>query len=339
MGRTHSTFLVVAVSALGATRAAAEPPKSASSAAAPDTCTFSGAVKLGADVTVYNQVQGGRPIARFTGTTTPLRAGPIPLDASHRVPVATGTGTGSFRIDGFVDGMELPVFTARDVPVVPGHLWIAGHQSVVLLGGASGKVQVRKDLGRPLSQSFKTWAACNELTLNNGSTSGWSPPGEARGYLVQEDPADLFAGPETEAVPVTSLIGARGMLLWSEERRGAFVHLVYHGDVVIDAWGRQRDFRALPPGETSDRLASAIAVPNPPTLKLAESPRVVKTTRELKIRSAASATAPFIGKVEVGTETYVLDVVAGWASVLPKQLNVAPYGENQFWVKASELGL
>ena len=193
MGRTHSTFLVAAITALGATRAAAEPPKSASSVAAPDTCTFSGAVKLGTDVTIYDQAQGGRPIARFTGATTPLRAGPVPLDASHRVPVATGTGTGSFRIEGFVDGMEVPIFTARDVPVVPGHLWIASHQLVVLLGGASGKVQVRKDLGRPLSQSFKAWAACTELTLSNGSPSAWSPPGEARGYLVQEDPADLLS--------------------------------------------------------------------------------------------------------------------------------------------------
>jgi hypothetical protein len=331
--------VVIAVAAVGSTRAAAETTKPASGAAATDTCTFSGVVKLGTDVVIYDQVQGGRPIARFTGGPTPLRAGPIPLDTSQRVPVATGTGTGSFRVEGFVDGMEVPVFTARDVPVVAGHLWIAAHQAVVLLGGASGKVQVRKDLGRPLSQSFKAWAACDQFTLSDGTPSGWSPPGEARGYVVQEDPADLFAGPETEAAPITSLIGARGMLLWSGERRGTFVHLIYHGEVVIDAWGRQRDFRALPPGETSDRLAPTTTVTNPPALKLAESARVVKTTRELRIRSAASATAPFIGKVEVGTETYVLDIVAGWASVLPKQLNVAPYGENQFWVKASELGL
>jgi hypothetical protein len=342
LGRTHSTLTVLAVMAavlLGSSESAAEPPKTSSSPSAVDACTFSGSTKLGADVAIYDQPQGGRPIARFTGGSTALRAGPVPLDVAQRVPVATGTGTGSFRIEGFVDTLEVPIFTTREVPVVPGHLWIGAQQAVVLVGGAAGKVHVRKDLGRPLSQSFKAWAACDQLSLAHTSPPGWSPPGEARGFLVQEDPADLFGEPSATGAPLTSLIGARGMLLWSEERRGAFVHLVYHGEVVIDAWGRQRDFRALPPGETSDRLAAATAVPNPPSLKLAESPRIVKTTRETKIRSAANATGSVIGKIEVGTETFVLDIVAGWASVLPKQLNVAPYGDGQFWVKASELGL
>ena len=45
-----------------------------------------------------------------------------------------------------------------------------------------------------------------------------------------------------------------------------------------------------------------------------------------------------IGTLESGAEVYRLDVVAGWASVLPKALNVAPHGEDQsFWVKAKGL--
>ena len=48
---------------------------------------------------------------------------------------------------------------------------------------------------------------------------------------------------------------------------------------------------------------------------------------------------PVVGRIEANTETYVLDIVAGWASVLPKSLNVTPHGDYQFWVKASELGI
>ena len=54
------------------------------------------------------------------------------------------------------------------------------------------------------------------------------------------------------------------------------------------------------------------------------------------MRDAASDKGNVIGKIEPGTETYVLDTVAGWTSVLPKALNVMPYGEGQFWVKAGD---
>ncbi len=341
MGSTHSTFgllVVMAAAWLCSSAARAEPHKSGRVSSA-ESCTLSGSAHLGQDVLIYNLAQDGRPIARFTGGSTALRVGPVPLDTARRVPVATGTGSGSFRIDGYVDGLEVPLFTTREVPIVEGHLWIAAEQAVVLLGGAPGRIQVRKDLSRPLSQSFKVMAACDNFALTRGTPPGWSPPGEARGYLVQEDPADLFAAADTGAARVTSLIGARGMLLWSEDRRGAFVHLLYHGEVVINAWGRLRDFRALPPGETSDRLLPASIVSNPPRLALAESPRLVRTKHEVKLRSAAQATAPVIGKIEVDTETYVLDLVAGWASVLPKALNVAPPSDGQFWAKGSELGI
>jgi hypothetical protein len=35
----------------------------------------------------------------------------------------------------------------------------------------------------------------------------------------------------------------------------------------------------------------------------------------------------------------VLDLVAGWASVMPKTLNVVPGPDGQFWVKAADLGI
>lgn len=43
--------------------------------------------------------------------------------------------------------------------------------------------------------------------------------------------------------------------------------------------------------------------------------------------------------MKLGTELHLLDIVAGWANVLPKSLSVAPEGDNQFWVRASDVGL
>jgi hypothetical protein len=66
---------------------------------------------------------------------------------------------------------------------------------------------------------------------------------------------------------------------------------------------------------------------------------VVKTTREIVLRADARDSARIIGRIETDTETYVLDVVVGWASVLPKSLHVMPVGEQQFWASAKELGI
>jgi hypothetical protein len=111
----------------------------------------------------------------------------------------------------------------------------------------------------------------------------------------------------------------------------------YHGDVEIRGWALARQLKALPRGETMDIQHGPVSKRQPPQLALASKPELIKTTAEVPIRSGAGDDKPVIGRIESGTETYVLDTVAGWASVLPKSLNVAPYGDHQFWVKASDL--
>jgi hypothetical protein len=88
-----------------------------------------------------------------------------------------------------------------------------------------------------------------------------------------------------------------------------------------------------------DQLAPSRTVQGRPRLAVQWETRSVRAGRVLKIRAAASETGTLIGVVEQGTEIYVLDVVAGWASVLPKSLNIAPAGDGQFWVRAPDLGL
>ena len=75
------------------------------------------------------------------------------------------------------------------------------------------------------------------------------------------------------------------------------------------------------------------------TLGLATTPREVRASKDVTIRDSASTSGKAIGTIESGAEVYVLDIVAGWASVLPKALNVAPDGDGQFWAKASDLGV
>jgi hypothetical protein len=66
---------------------------------------------------------------------------------------------------------------------------------------------------------------------------------------------------------------------------------------------------------------------------------VVKAPREVAIRARASDSDTPIGVIEPEAEAYVLDVVAGWVSVMPKGLEVVPRPDGQFWVRAEELGM
>jgi hypothetical protein len=127
-------------------------------------------------------------------------------------------------------------------------------------------------------------------------------------------------------------------LLWGIERHGGWVHVVYHADVIIDAWAPAKELHPLPPGETMDQQAGSVTQPGSPRLAPAASMQLVKTSKAVRIRLNAKDDDPTIGYIEPDTDTYVVDTMAGWSSVIPKALNVLPYGDGHFWVKSSDLG-
>ena len=129
------------------------------------------------------------------------------------------------------------------------------------------------------------------------------------------------------------------MRFFSTEQRGGYVHVQYQGDVNVNAWAKASDLTPLPRGETSDLPPGSYNMSSPPQLQLPQTPRTVKTTRELPLRLAAKDAEPPVGVIETDTEVYVMDTVAGWASVLPKSLHVLPVGTDSFWVKSPDLGL
>lgn len=335
--------LMAAATLLAAAAWLAEPNAHAdASLGSGSQCTIKGMVEMPANLDVYDAASGGAAIARFTGSKTALAISDFPADPNKgRVAVQTGTGTGHFRIAGFVDATQVPIYTGQDIPVVSGHIWMAAHRRVHFVAAAPGKLRVELRLKEPMNQNFGAWASCSAFTLTQGTPGGWTPAGRERGYVVKKDQADLFDDPGSDHNVVTTLIRSapNGILLWSKERRGAYVHVQYHGAVVIDAWARSRDLKALPPGETMDQMRGPVAQSNPPHLALQNNPKVVRTTKEIPIHAEAKAGSKVLGRIESDTDTYVLDIVAGWASVMPKALDIAPAQDKQFWVKASELGL
>jgi hypothetical protein len=128
------------------------------------------------------------------------------------------------------------------------------------------------------------------------------------------------------------------VLLWSTETQGGYVHVVYHEDIVIDAWVASADVAALKQGETMDRLAPQQSVTGAARLSLGGQTTVVRAMKDVPLRLKPEEAAKPVGAIETGGEVYLLQTVLGWTSVLPRALNVLPPGERSFWVPSGEIG-
>lgn len=315
----------------------AGPPSTASASEA--GCEMGGTVTMPARVAIHAAADTSSPIGRFTGAPSALSVLRSPA-GSDRMAVQTGSGRGSFRLTGYVASAELPVVTTAPVVVVDGHLWIVGGQEVRVAGAERGRLRVEKRLRRPIDQTFTAWAPCGSLGLGVESPPESHVAGNALGYVVKGPAVELYdqwgAGQKLVTLLRRSSNGP-GLLLFSTERRGSWVRVEYSGAVRIDAWARARDLEALPPGEIMDS-APSVTLQSRRVLRLAKQGREVRSTSEVPIRLEPHANAPVVGVIEADTDTTVVHEAAGtWLSVLPRSMNVAPYGDGNFWVLRSEL--
>jgi hypothetical protein len=307
-----------------------------SPARAEESCTLRGEAVIPKGVAISDS--GGADIAQFTGAKIPVSVSGFSVGGGGRAKIQT-TG---FRVEGYVRSREIPVYTVRSVAAYAGHVWIAEGRRVSVIGGGPGKLQVERSVTSPLNGVFRGWASCESFSLTERVPSGWTPPGYARGYVMRRERIDLYSSERGEVVTALERGGdGAGVLLWSSEgaASGGWVHVEHHSDIVLDGWVRTSDVSALPPGETMDQLAPSPVQRGSPVLNVQGQPRIVRVDKPVSLRAAASDAAGTIGGIDSGVEVMVLDIVAGWASVLPKALNISPAGSTQFWVRAKDLGL
>lgn len=329
---------------LGAIASVFAPDTQAKPPAQPATCGQRGNVVFDKDTVLSDA--SGRNLARFSGGESAVTLLAPPADGSDQARIETGTGKGSFRIQGFVKAAELRTFANASIPIVAGHVWLRPGTRVVATGVSSGlnagQVKIEKQITTPFNQRFHAVADCSSLTFTPPPPSGFSTPGNARVFLMKVSLLDLYgdAAPQGRIIfTVQRSPQSESVRFFSTEQRGGFVHIQYGGELGIDAWAKASDLHALPRGETSDVPSASYTLSSPPQLQLEKTPRIVQTKREVPLRiSARDAEAP-VGVIEPDTDVYVMDIVAGWANVLPKTLHVLPAGNNSFWVKAADLGL
>jgi hypothetical protein len=301
-------------------------------------CDLRGNAKVPSDVVIYLTAQGRTPVARFTGAPSALWLTRVPTGSS-RLGIQTGTGTGSFRLRGYINAAEAPVVAKRRLEIAKGHLWIAEGQPVRVLEPGKEQFRVEKRLTDPIDQSFEARATCGQLELGAGRPSPSRVPGSALSYVLEQPSIELYDDWHADRKLLTSLHRSPrgpGLLLYSTQRAAEWVRVLYFDGVEVDAWAPSADLVALPPGEIAD-ASPAAPVESNQTLKLAAWKREVRTLTEVSIRLEAREPAPVVGVIEPGTDAVVVNEVAGWSSVMPRSVHVAPYDDGVFWVRTSEL--
>jgi hypothetical protein len=302
-------------------------------------CQLSGAPSLPLDVVIYAKDKGDAKIGRFTGMSTGLTVVELPESMPRRAHVITGTGRGGFAVDGWVNAETLPMYATTNLPVVAGHVWISANQRVEFEGRQHNQVRVQRTTTSPFAQSFSATTTCNGLSLTPVTAPPQDIPRFARGYSLDHNELQISNEPKGESTfKLQRSSVTTSVFLYGMEKKDDWVHVRHFGVIGIDAWVKLSDVRLLPKGERVDEYIPT-AQPESARLRVVESGRVVSVSEHVQLRLRPTADSPVVGEIEPATETLVLDVAAGWASVLPKSLNVAPPADRQFWVEARKVGI
>ena len=146
---------------------------------------------------------------------------------------------------------------------------------MIVVGAGKNTLRVKRHVGGPFDQDFTANAPCGSLGISGGTPSGWTPPGEAQGYVAKKD-VELYDSGEADHSLVTILTpdsGSNGILLWrTEQKKGSWIHVEHHSDVIVDGWAKASDLHELPEGETMDQTMNGSSRRNPPELRLAQLP-------------------------------------------------------------------
>jgi hypothetical protein len=332
------------VTLFGASRAASDPPEGARARSVKATlsagCRVQGSATPRANAPIEDAQ--GRLLARFSGAPTLLVADSFPSRPGGRVRVTTGTGKGSFRVQGFTPVHEIPLYSTAPIAVSPGHVWIAAGKSLAYLSSGRNAIRIEKRVAVPFDQSFRAWAPCASIAFEPPALPSFTPEGIAQNYVIRRSRLELLGDPRRPDARVLTLVSSPQppqALFFGREERGEWVRVEHQGELIIDAWARAVDLEALPRGQGLDQLAPQSSLPFSARLAVQGEPRVVRASREIPFRARADDSEMPLGVIEAEAEAFVLDVVAGWVSVMPKALQVVPRPDGQFWVRAEELGM
>jgi hypothetical protein len=301
-------------------------------------CVLKGAPAGPKGVAIYDAPRGGHTLATFTGAYQPMQISELPARPDvGRAKVATSLGSGSLRIEGWMEASSVRVFTARPIPVVPGHVWVSEGQRIRPVQATATTIAAELVVLGMSGQTVSASGPCDAFSLDPGTAVSSETPGTARFYQSRGTPIELYDAPEGSVVFTLTPAADTPLVFFSTEARGGMVHVRGHGILTVDAWARAERLTAQRPGEMVDQLLPSSTTSVIPRLAIAGTTPRARATREVPVRAHWDAKEKPIGAIEVGAEVYVLETVMGFTKVLDKTLGLMPPDDGGFWVLAAEV--
>lgn len=302
-------------------------------------CVVKGRGILEKGVLVWSAKDGGTAIAGFATQEVQVELSDVPADpGAGRARIKTGKGTGSIRIEGWIDATKVPLSARTDLALAPAHVWIGRGEQLKLRGASPGKLSVEATISAT-QQKLKAKASCADVAVGRVKVDEVQAPAAAKKFVLKKTAVDLFDEPNGASIFTLEVpVAEGGVLLYSTESKGAFTRVQHGGSLVVDAWAKTADLKPFPKGEMLDALGAANMVSiSPAKLKVEGSTKEVKVTKDVPLRLTANESVKPIGVVEEGAELIVVDTVADWSRVFPKGLELIPPDGKDFWVKAKDL--
>ena len=297
------------------------------------TCTLRGTHPTQRGQQIHDAPSGGRLLGQLTGAIGPLSI-TLPTDLSQRARVTTSAGKPTLRIDGWTPLSTIPVYAARDVPVLQGNLWLATGYRVQPARVAGNQLTAELTVQGSQDRKLRGSAPCDSFSLDRPRPVPLDIPGNARGYLTKGSSITLFDGANGTEILDFALAEGASQLFWSTESKGAFVHVLSRGDIVIDAWIRLRDLSPLKKGEMMDQYIPPSSQTAGAQLKLEKEPKIHTAAREIQVRLRPDDKDKPIGVIEKDAEFLEVGSTAKWINVLPKELHITPPSDAGFWIPA-----
>lgn len=311
------------------------------SAADAEPCRIRGVAEPDVNTDIFDDQ--GQPIARLTGSVTPIEVLKLPDMPSARARIVTSIAeVRGIRIEGLASVRSLGIRAKTRIDVVPDLVALSAGVRLDGVVQVNGEIFVEKRVVRDFAQTFAARATCEMLGFGDHSELPEALPAKARAYRLDNEQLPLFDSDSKTAEPrmhLTRNADVAPVLFFAVKTKGSWVSLRYDGEISVTAWAHKQDLTALPPGELQDRLAPPVRQRSIPKLAIGQSTRLIRATQTVPLRQRASSQSVPIGQVDAEAEFYVIEVVSGWASVVPRSLAVVPAADRHFWVEAKAIGL
>ena len=301
-------------------------------------CSIKGTYPPAKGTKVFDQATGGNIIASLTGAYLPMTLSEIPFDpTTFRARLATSTGTGNLRIEGYVSVSDLPLYTAQDISVQGATIWISSAQRVKLVRATKTAITVELAVGGTLKQTVRATAPCEAFALAKGTPQRIELSPKGRSYMTKKEKVELYEQPNGKVVFTLNMMEGTGQLFWGDKVRQGFVHVISRNDLTIDAWVPLKDLEAIKKDEMMDQYVPPVMPVSGATLSFDKPPLVGRATRPIPIRAKRDESAKPVGVLETDAEFYILETVTTWTNVMPKHLGVLPPDDGGFWIPSVEV--